>query len=286
MKEGQPFTASLLFDSSPRNGREWMFGEAYIVKDIDLEAFVSLVDRMEAMRAGLSQQLRCDLSDEFEKMTEQLRRFMWHLVFPPACLGARNQGLAAKYAACLHKVRLLMGEWLFTQTFMRYVINLCTDVGTESDFALVPTIDGNQMFPQWDERRLVDDTDDSFMCPGWDSSALVSFAQALHSPGVEHCCHNVEKKLSHGLSFWKVFYKGAKEVAKLLHGKYYKQRFVLAVRVRGGNAAASEAFFVDVVRGALWVRCLVVKSRAPTPEGLRCLLSGDRIPEGAKVWRS
>jgi hypothetical protein len=225
MKEGQQFTASLLFDSSPRNGREWMFGEAYIVKDIDLEAFVSLVDRMEAMRAGLSQQLRCDLSDEFEKMTEQLRRFMWHLVFPPACLGARNHGLAAKYAACLHKVRLLMGEWLFTQTFMRYVINLCTDVGTESDFALVPTIDGNQMFPQWDERRLVDDNDDSFMCPGWDSSALVSFAQALHSPGVEHCCHNVEKKLAHGLSFWNVFYKGAKEVAKLLHGKYYKQRF-------------------------------------------------------------
>ena len=176
MQEGRPFVVSLLFDSSPRNGREWMFGEAYIVLESDMEAFVDTVDKMARMRALLSHELRQDLSEEFEAMTERLQSLMWHLVFTPACLGARNQGLPAKYGACLHMVRLLCGEWLYTQTFMRSVINLCTDVGVESDFVQVPTIDGNQLFPAWDERRLVDDTAEGFMADDSGASAFFSYA--------------------------------------------------------------------------------------------------------------
>ena len=87
-----PFIIVLLFDASPRSGREWLLGEIYIIREDMLEAFEAamweLADMRARSRAG---------SDTFdENLAQQLEATMykavWHVILTPSCLGAKAAG--------------------------------------------------------------------------------------------------------------------------------------------------------------------------------------------------
>ncbi len=129
---GIKFIVVMLWASSPRAGREWLLGECYIIREDMLEQFVnsmySLARHRAKARAGMH-----DFDDEAAReWASRMNECVWHLIFTPVALGAKAKGLAEKFCACLHAIRLICDSWQMVQIFCESCINLCTDLGTES----------------------------------------------------------------------------------------------------------------------------------------------------------
>jgi len=250
---GTEFHVSLGADSSPRGGREWMFAELFIIKNEDLLSYVDCMEELEHMRMQFSDNQHPNFPhDRARECAARMAQSLWHVVLVPMCMGAKNMALAIKYSVIIHGMRLFANNWAGVQRLAGSIRNICTDMGTESSLGKVPIVNANMMFPSWSEDGLINDSaeaEDVQMLPPCLDDGLISFQGALQTPGAEHLCHTIMEKVVHSMDLWKWWYKGAKELNKLLHGKYYADRLAeICFTTRGSEIIRERvyAFSLDL----------------------------------------
>ena len=185
MEDGVVFHICCLWDSSPRGGREWLLGELYIVKDEDLETFVTAMEELAELRKQTASE-HADPEDREAELVRAMAKAVWHLILPPVCLGAKAMSLADKFAAVLHALRLLSSSWQMCSFLLGRVVAVCSDLGTESKLGSLPEYDANRLYSHWDETALVDDAADADLRMVSVSSGLCSLQRALVVAGCEH----------------------------------------------------------------------------------------------------
>ena len=174
----QGVCGTLLCDSSPRQGREWMFTELFLILLSDLP---NLLKHMKEMwRLGTARAARCagyrsegmafvDLDEETQayerseanKMKELsglIQKMIFHHVCIPAVMGAKNLSLAVKFQTVLHSLRIECFDWAHAEHLLRALSSITTDYGTESKLQTVPSFNANHVIPMWNE-LLVDPKD-------------------------------------------------------------------------------------------------------------------------------
>ena len=215
-----PFIIVLLFDASPRSGREWLLGEIYIIREDMLEAFEAamweLADMRARSRAG---------SDTFdENLAQQLEATMskavWRVILTPSCLGAKAAGVGMKFASSIHVLRLLSDGWPMAKVLTRSCMCMCSDLGVES---LLPRVefDAYKLFRHW-----IPVQDDCGFCPTIeDLDGILGFRSSLGAPGMEHVCHNMEQHCTSKMTHFAEWFKCASHLGKFLHGRFYVDRF-------------------------------------------------------------
>ena len=147
---------ALLTDSSPRKGREWLFTEAFIIQKNQLMTFLEKVNDLWRQGTLMNEQRRMrrdrpaiEHAQEEEKEKDDFVEFMqsraidrdqmrcsslemqqlvWHHIFVPATLGAKNLTAAAKFAAVLHQLRLESFDWNQVSQLLRLYVNVCMHV--------------------------------------------------------------------------------------------------------------------------------------------------------------
>ena len=240
---GVKFVVCMLWDSSPRKGREWLLGEAYIIREDHLEQFESammdLAEHRHNVRLG-----RCDFdSSQAMDWATCINDCIWHYIFAPVCLGSKNQTLAPQFAAVLHAIRLLCDCWKMAKLFCASTLNFTTDLGVESGLVTIPDYNANSLCKHWNEMKVVDDHLE-FSFGGTPmaqlSDAVMSFQSSLGVPGTEHLCHGMEEQVTKKLNFFKLWFGGASNLGRFLNGTFYTDR-LSATCFAGRDAQAINA---------------------------------------------
>ena len=116
-----------------------MFREAYFIKNARLMEFLGIVNAL--WRRGYDRKAKLQLlrdsgvalenmeadeqhdrvvdKDEMRSMSAEMQSLVWHHVFMPATPGARNLGVAAKFQAILHQLRLEAWDWSMVAQLLR-----------------------------------------------------------------------------------------------------------------------------------------------------------------------
>ena len=221
LESGRRFYIYMLADSSPRAGREWLLIEYYLV-------FEDMVDEfLQAMRELVRMQ-KCGEEDVSKKqrLSERMHRAVWHHILVPVALGARNMGLAAKWSAIMHALRIEAVSWEMVRALALLCVNLTTDYGTESEIGIVPAFDPRGLSAAWSGTAIVDDSVGDDVLPGLLESLTISFSRAFRIPGTDHIIHNALDQVAQHLSHFKEWYEKAKALGKFLGAKYYVDRLV------------------------------------------------------------
>ena len=96
----------MLADSSARAGREWLLIEYYLVFEDMVDEFLqSMREIIRMQKDGESDVLK------MKRLSERMRAAVWHHILIPVALGARNMGLAAKWSAIIHALRIEADGW-------------------------------------------------------------------------------------------------------------------------------------------------------------------------------
>ena len=123
--------AAFLCDSSPRQGREWMFSEMFAIKKKDLGDLLMVMKSLWRKGRKLKEELQQwrdrgltfdDISadDQHDRAAQKdmirsesllMQKLVWHHVFVPCTMGARNMSTAAKFQTVLHQLRLESFDW-------------------------------------------------------------------------------------------------------------------------------------------------------------------------------
>lgn len=167
----QGLCGTLLCDSSPRNGREWMFTELFLVLNKNVPLLLKSVkqlwrmgmDRSQRFETYRSQGLALDdldveerarIKDEEDKIVKlglEMQNYIWHHTCPPALMGAKNLSLAAKFQTVLHCLRIEGFDWAHVDLLLQQLSGICTDYGTEAKIQTVPAFSANLVSLMWNE---------------------------------------------------------------------------------------------------------------------------------------
>ena len=220
LDDGIEFVIVLIFDASPRSGREWLFGEMFVVRDDRLQQFDDAMWRLADMRKRAASGLEEFDSDLAQQLAKQMHESVWHIVLTTACLGARAADLAQKFSSSIHILRLISDGWRMCHQLTGRSFCLCSDLGVECDLPRVE-FDAHRMFPHW-APRVVDDEGDCMMPL---LNAALGFRGALAAPGTEHVIHNIEKSMTDKMTHFKHWFKLAKHLGRFCRGRFYVDRF-------------------------------------------------------------
>ena len=206
-----------LWDSSPRDGREWMFGELCAAREDDLEVFCECMDKFWEQRNRISISGR-----EQVDLMKKMQGCIWHIILQPACLGAKCMSLADKWHAAIFQLCMISDGWAMTNKLTKFMVNNCSDLGTEKSLAK-PEFDCNKLYPWWSEAGVVDDVaGDVFTSPK--SDAIISMRSSLTTMGLEHTCHNAEEHVTRSLPSFKMCFVMASNLGKFLGSRFCKKR--------------------------------------------------------------
>ena len=228
LEEGTGLHIAGLWDSSPRDGREWMLGELYIMRDDDLNLFCECMDKLMPMMD------RVNISGAEEKdCMAKMAACMWHIILTASCLGAKAMSLADKWHSAVFQLRMLSFSWEMVQALTRAMINVCSDLGTESSLTK-PEFDCNKLYPWWSEDRIIDDVADtrSSFAPATCSS--ITLSRALPTMGLEHICHNAEEHVVRNLPSFKKCFLMASNIGKFIAARFCKGRMQATIFNREG----------------------------------------------------
>ena len=231
LNSGRHFFIYLLADSSPRAGREWLLIEYYLVFADKVDGFLEAMRELVRMRLeGVDDVLK------MKRLSERMHEAVWHHILIPVALGAKNMGLAAKWAAIMHALHIEAFTWAMVRALVRCCVCLTTDYGTESEIGIVPAFDPRQLSTAWSESCIVDDSADNVDLSSFFDDATISFSEVFRIPGTDHIIHNALDQVTDHLVGFKEWFTKAKALGKFLGSRYYVDRFVAAcLNVQGGE---------------------------------------------------
>ena len=217
--ESEPWVGFLLCDSSPRAGKDVMLTELYYLTESGMIQFQACQDCLIRILTGVEPADEDVEKQMLAEMTSTLKR---HVLIPCA-MGVSNAGLACKFAAVLHQLRMETTGWTQVKSIMSNVFCVTTDMGTESGVSFVPPVHANLLWPHWDESipGLCEDDELPVFNPDDD---LLSFDSTLPVPGVEHATHGALKHVTTALETYVNWDIGARAISKLLCSRLYLDR--------------------------------------------------------------
>ena len=155
-------------------------------------------------------------------LVKKMQGCIWHLILQPACLGAKCMSLTDKWHSAIFQLRMLSDGWAMTNKLTKFMVNNCSDLGTEKSLAK-PEFDCNSLCPWWCEAGVVDDVaGDVSTSPT--SDAIVSMRSSLTTMGLEHICHNAEEHATRSLPSFKMWFVMASNLGKFLGSRFYKKQ--------------------------------------------------------------
>ena len=176
---------------------------------------------------------------KMKRLSERMRAAVWHHIAIPVALGARNMGLADKWSAIMHALRIEADGWEMVAALVLICACLTTDYGTESEIGIVPALDPRRIIcSAWSGRGTVDDTADNRDRLDTAADILISFARAFRIPGTDHIFHNALDQVTDHLPSFKDWYQSVKALGQFLGSRYYVDRFVsCCFNVSGAEAS-------------------------------------------------
>ena len=246
--EDNDFVIFMLADSSPRVGKDWLLCEIYFITDKDIAEFFIVKDKLK--EAWLN-----DDKDLVEELQMQMSRLLRHHIMIPTATGVGHSGLGAKWASVVWGWRVETANWRQLARVLLRVFSITTDFGTESMLASVPKLDPNPLFPHWREScELVDDgdggDDSETVLPQLQEVPVLSFDEALPTPGTEHICHNAIKHVTDHMLYFKPWLHKAKAVHKMLADAMYQERFTTRC-MQGSNLERLRKVVMSEIRQPL-----------------------------------
>ena len=196
----------------------------FIINDKDIAEFFRLKDKLK--EAWLE-----DDKDLVEELERQMAKLLCHHILIPTAIGVGHSGLGVKWASVAWAWRIETANWRQLARVLLRVFSITTDFGTESAIASVPKLDPNPLWSHWREDELVDDgngefaDDDTLPLPPQQPTVL-SFDEALPTPGTVHICHNAVKHVMNHMPHFKPWLHKAKAVHKMMGDDLYKERFI------------------------------------------------------------
>ena len=220
---GVEFIVVLLFDSSPRAGREWMLGEIFIMRLDRLAEFQDAMFDLAAVRERSVVDPESWNEAHAARLNAVMHQAVWHIILTPACLGARATKLANKFKAAIHTLRLLADCWDMLRHLLACLVCMCSDLGVESDLPRVE-FDCAKLFPHWSHKVQDESAFGDMHLRG--DSAVLGFTHGLAAPGAEHICHNMQQQVITGMTHFPSWFALATHLGRFLRGRYYVDRLV------------------------------------------------------------
>jgi hypothetical protein len=199
-----PKACYLKADSSPQVGKDWLMTK---VREVRISLLTKLLVNVWDL---VNSPLKFDETDLdvmnvwFEKSAEICNAFCTHTYIPVA-IGSRRSSLRHKLSAIMWALYLESAGLNELGAFLRSVVAITTDQGTEAGLADVPRIQFKDLLPDISTDIEMDD----------DNGALTSvapppnehiFQYAVFLPGLLHTVHNLTGRTLASLSLW-VWYK-------------------------------------------------------------------------------
>ena len=162
-----------------------------------------------------------------QELCKIMQKAIIHQVLIPTALGASNQGLAAKFAAVLHALRIEADDWSVVQKITQSMLCLTTDYGGEASLGSVPSMDANTLYTHWrEDGGVVDDSAINDVEQVLDSPKDVSLSNTQRVPGIELMLLNALDQVTdllHGFDGW---FSKAKELGHFLGNSFCTDRLV------------------------------------------------------------
>ena len=220
---GVEFIVVLLYDSSPRAGREWMLGEMYVLRLDGLQEFEDAMLELAAMRKRSAVNLESWDEARAAWLNDVMHRIVWHVILTPACLGARATKLPNKFKAAIHTLRLMADSWDMLKHILKSLVCMTSDLGVESDLPRVE-FDCAKLFPHWAHDVQDESPFGDVHLRG--DSAFIGFTFGLAAPGTEHICHNMQQQVVQQMKHFKPWHALATHLGRFLRGRFYVDRLI------------------------------------------------------------
>ena len=217
MLNGPEFWIYLTTDSSPRSGREWLLSLMWIITVTDACEYFDLMRQLIDLRKSVAPCLKT-----IAEMTKRMSQLILKHVLAPVCVGARHLSVAAKFAACVHSIRLECSSWSVCQQVVARILQVLTDWGTESAFTSLPPFDLTSVFPHWGNNNdsVQDDSNlECFLC----ADPCISMMGAVCTPGIEHICNNGLSQIGKKLKYFSSWLKQCLACSRFFASPYYRQ---------------------------------------------------------------
>ena len=159
----------LMADSSPIKGIDFFALESWTASggELPLDAMDYLIATRKASVEDDMERARMQELRQFHG--QALQRALKKHIFPPALLGSKRASLIHKAHCMLHQLRLECGSWKDVWKYLANVVSFTTDQGTEAGLADFMAVDTLQMFPYWQPRCTMVESDSTlaaFDVPG------------------------------------------------------------------------------------------------------------------------
>jgi hypothetical protein len=129
-----------------------MYSELYIMRYEDMQDYCDNIEELQDMRDEAKYELESFDKARAKEIYTSMAKKMWHVIIAPSCMGAKNMGLASKFACMLHGLRLFSNSWRMVKHLGTEALqNICVDQGVEAGFTTVPVVNANQLFPAWND---------------------------------------------------------------------------------------------------------------------------------------
>lgn len=152
------------------------------------------------------------------ELTVELLGAIKRHMLPPTALGMRKSSLVHKVSAILHSLYLELRGMPALRLYLKTIVNVTTDLGTESGVGDVPAIDIEKFLPQFQsvgycsEESMgppsldMNDADAPAQGQPWLQEAKFMFENSLSLAGVLHNLHGACKELTDAMPHFSSFF--------------------------------------------------------------------------------